>query len=92
MEHLKSEHYPLDVKEMEHQTETEQPKAYMVTSEKMPTITLETKQSGTIGTTPSVTVRPLREKIQDTFGAEENLHQKFIDPKAIEHSGGAFNK
>ena len=85
--------YPLEKKENQYQQETKQRKAYMVTSEKMPTIELEQKQSGGIGSTPSTSGKQLREPIQENVGdPERNLHDQYVKEGQIDHSPGAFNR
>ena len=78
--------YPLAKAEGENQKETKGDKAFVLDdgSGKMPTITLETKQSGKIGSIPSVTVKPLREKLDDTFGPDQNFHDQFVKPDFIQ--------
>lgn len=92
-EKIVSDNYPLDKREAQYQRETGSPKAFEVASQVMPTITLEVKQSGKIGTASPVTTRPLREPINDSnSNPETNLRMQFVKPNEFEHSEGAFNK
>ena len=78
--------YPLAKAEGETQKETKNSKAFLIDdgSGKLPTITLETKREGVIGSIPSVTVKPLREKIDDTFGPDQNFHDQYVKPDFIQ--------
>jgi len=91
-ESIKAHNYPLDQREGQYQTETGVSKGFNIEGAKMPTITLETKHSGKIGSASPITVKPLRE-IYDVkpSNPEENMSSQFKNLNAIEHSPGAFN-
>lgn len=92
-EKIVAANYPLDKREEQYQKETRQKKAYMVTSENSPTIELEQKQSGVIGSTPASSGKPLREPISDVAGdPERNFHDQYVKEGQVDHSPGAFNR
>ena len=81
--------YPLDDREAQNQTETGFPKAFAIKDNKLPTITLEVKKSGTIGSVSPNSGKPLREPITDTFDTEKNFHDEFVKPNEFVKSEGA---
>ena len=84
--------YPLDQREAQNQAETGLPKGFQIKDIKMPTITLEVKQGGVVGSASPSSGKPLRESISDASPAnpEANMRTQFVKEGEFEHSPGAF--
>lgn len=85
-ESIKNANYPLMTNEVQHQKETANPYGFKVNlGPTMPTIELQTKQSGKIGSASPVTVKPLAEAFDvKPANPEQNFHDQFVKPNEIQ--------
>ena|SRR3990167_2403590 len=92
---IKASPDPYLVNEHQAQRETNNPYGFNIDlGEKMPQIQYTTKKSGQIGSTPASSGKPLRSPIAEPTASnpDQNQHEQFVKPDAIEHSPGAFNR
>ena len=84
---------PLEARDGELQRETKSPEGYLLNDSRLPTFQLEVKHSGQINEGSAVTIKPLREPIDDSSPAnpEASLHNQFVQTDTFNHSEGAFN-